>query len=421
MTQTIPARFLAQLGQEAFALGRPAPLTSRIGAEVEFIPVLASTSAAAPIDDRDEASTLPVLRALGRRLGWCEMTSVKAGVPEFRTAAGGRITYEPGGQIEYSAPPHESVSDLIADLQGVAASLEEALGERGIALVFAGIDPVNPIESVPLRLTSVRYRRMDAHFASIGPHGARMMRQTASVQVCLDAGADPLARWGLLNAVAPYLVALFANSPVYAGEVTGHASTRRFIWGVLDPARTGIIWDPARPVEAYGDFAMNAAALFGGEEAPPFSRFGDLVALGAADDALWREHLSTLFPEVRPRGYFEVRSIDALEPASYAAPLVLLAGLVYAPDAAREAASLLPAPDASLLERAGRDGLADRSVAAVASDLAELALRGAASSGTVTDPDLEAAAIFLERRFRDRMSPAGAPGRPATPASAARI
>jgi glutamate--cysteine ligase len=241
-----------------------------------------------------------------------------------------------------------------------------------------------------------------------------MMRQTASVQICLDAGDDPLARWRLLNALTPFLVALFANSPVYAGQATGHASLRRFIWGALDPARTGIVWDPTRPVEAYGDFAMNAAALLADADAPPFPRFGELVARGAADAAAWRDHLTTLFPEVRPRGYFEVRSMDALPPDAYAAPLVLLAGLVYAPEAARDAASLLPPPDAEFLERAGRHGLTDHTLAAVAADLAGLALHGAESLGTVAESDLETARAFLARRFNQRAAPAGAAARPGT-------
>ncbi|HSA54306.1 MAG TPA: glutamate-cysteine ligase family protein, partial [Gemmatimonadaceae bacterium] len=272
MTRPIPAALLAQLREEAFALGRPAAAPPRVGAEVEFIPMVEGGRIAA-VDDTAQPSTLPVLRAMGRRLGWSEVASAKAGTPEFRTASGGRITFEPGGQIEYSAPPDESVSALVADLRRVASRLEAALRDAGIRLAYVGTDPFNPIEDVPLRLTAPRYRRMDAHFATIGPHGARMMRQTASIQICLDAGPRPLERWRLLNALTPYLVAIFANSPVYAGCPTGHRSVRRYIWGALDPARTGVVWDREAPVEAYARFAMDAAAILEGEAAPPFRPF----------------------------------------------------------------------------------------------------------------------------------------------------
>jgi glutamate--cysteine ligase len=56
-------------------------------------------------------------------------------------------------------------------------------------------------------------------------------------------------------------------------------------------------------------------------------------------------HLTTLFPEVRPRGYFEVRSCDALPPEWYAAPLAFIAGLAYGPDRGRTAWEIAGAPD----------------------------------------------------------------------------
>lgn len=408
MTRPVPAAFLAQLRDEAFGLGAsPAPV-ARVGAEVEFIPVVTATGRVAAIEHAGHPSTLPVLRALSRRLGWCEVASATSGTPEFHTATSGRITFEPGGQIEYSAPPGESVSDLVADLHAVVAMMEAALGEAGIHLVFSGVDPLNAIEDAPLRLTAPRYRRMDAHFATIGPHGARMMRQTASIQICLDAGARPLERWQLLNALAPWLVAIFANSPVYAGRPTGHRSVRRFIWGALDPARTGLVWDPAEPVEAYARFALHAASILEGRDEPPFPPFGQRTDPDVDGLDRWRAHLTTLFPEVRPRGYFEVRSIDALAPRWYAAPLVFLAGLAYDARASREALAIAGPPDPALLERAGRCGLADPVLAAGAAALFPLALQGAESlGGRVIGPEeLDVARAYHDRYTRHGLAPA---------------
>ncbi|HEX7121184.1 MAG TPA: glutamate-cysteine ligase family protein, partial [Gemmatimonadaceae bacterium] len=389
---------LAQLRHEAFGAGASSaqPL---VGAEVELIPVVSGSGRIAAIDDCDRPSTLPLLREAGRRMGWRELRSSKAGVPELRLPHGGRITFEPGGQIEYSAPPRPSVSALAADLRDVAERIREAVQPTGIELETVGIDPINVIDDVPLQLTAPRYRRMDAHFATIGPYGARMMRQTASIQICLDAGPDPLARWRLLNALAPYLVAIFANSPTYAGAPTGHRSVRRFIWGALDPARTGLPWDAAHPEAAYADFALNAAALLGAVDEPPFPTFGEWWSTGSATLEDWRAHLTTLFPEVRPRGYFEVRSIDALEPAAYAVPLVLLASLVLDPAVAESAAELAGTPNPALLERAGRCGLTDPSVARSARELVSLAMRGAESLGpaVIAPDDLRTAEEWFER------------------------
>ena len=87
-----------------------------------------------------------------------------------------------------------------------------------------------------------RYERMADYLGRRGPAGARMMRQTASFQVALDLDDEPWLRWRVLNAAAPYVVAIFANSPVYAGVETGCASTRAQVWRALDPARTGLPW-----------------------------------------------------------------------------------------------------------------------------------------------------------------------------------
>ena len=400
-------RLREHLARVAFAPSA-SDLGSRIGAEVEFLALERATGRPAPIDVADRPSTLPVFREVAREARWTEQRSAKAGVPEFITPTGGRLTFEPGGQVEYAAPPRTSVGALVADLHETVGAIDAPLNDAGIALVAAGIDPLNPIDDVPLQLTGERYRRMDAHFATIGPHGARMMRQTASIQVCLDAGPRPLERWTLLNALAPYLVAIFANSPRYAGELSGHQSLRRFVWGALDPRRTGLAWDATDPVGAYADFALGAPDVLHDGESPPFAPFGTLLADGRVGAVDWESHLSTLFPEVRPRGYYEVRSTDALAPAWYAAPLAFLAGIIGAPAAAGAAGEITGAPDADLLERAGRCGLADPAIARRAAELYGLALRAGESAGrsVIDEPSLAVAWEFFERYTRRGRSPA---------------
>jgi glutamate--cysteine ligase len=121
----------------------------------------------------------------------------------------------------------------------------------------------------------------------------------------------------------------------------------------------------------------------------------------------WRDHLSTLFPEVRPRGYFEVRTADALPPEWYAAPLVFLAGLVLDEENAATIPMLLSAPSTTGLARAGRVGLRDDEMAKLSSHLAHRALGGCRRLGRefADARDLEAAESFFQRFTWRGLSP----------------
>ena len=73
-------------------------------------------------------------------------------------------------------------------------------------------------------------------------------------------------------------------------------------------------------------------------------------------------HLTTLFPPVRPRGYLEIRCVDALPDRWWPALAALVVTLVDDPVAADRAAELCT-PVAGALTAAARRGLADPAVA----------------------------------------------------------
>jgi glutamate--cysteine ligase len=408
MSRLSRSDLLAHLEANVFSAPPMASLTPRrIGAEVELIPLDTATGRRLPLEGEAGPAILPFLRRLAARQGWGEARTSK-GVPCFIVRGGGTIGVEPGGQIEFSTPPCRSVTALVNRLRSVVVPLRAAAAAEGIELLSAGVDPCNAQGDAPLLLDSKRYQRMAEHFATIGPYGGVMMRQTASVQVSLDFDDEPRARWRLLNAVAPYVTAIFASSPVYERAATGHQSFRAHAWRLLDPRRTGIPFDGARPVEAYLDFALGAPAILLPTVRGHCLPFGEWMALANPTVDEWETHLSTLFPEVRPRGHCEVRSGDAVDPAWYAAPLVFLAGLTYEPHASRAALEVVGAPDPLLLERAGRDGLHDPLIARAAAELFEIALAGcrALGSGFVHPPHLEEARAFFDRYTRRARSPA---------------
>jgi glutamate--cysteine ligase len=408
MTGLNAAALAADLAENAFAGPISGSLSPRrLGAEVEMIPFESTTGRRCAIDDGDLTSTLPFLRRYGGSQSWREGSTPK-GTPCFTLPAGGTLTFEPGGQLEYSSPPCRSASALLSLLRSVVPPLRAAASGEGIDLQTVGIDPLNAADQAPLLLHAKRYDRMAEYFARRGPAGARMMRQTAAFQIGVDFDDEPWLRWRVLNAAAPYVVAIFANSPVYAGEWTGHQSARAHAWRQLDPARTGLPYSESDPIQAYLEFALNAPAILfptlDGEHRP----FAEWLALANPTSEEWRDHLSTLFPEVRPRGHLELRSADAIAPEWYAAPIALTAGILYDPRALRAAADLLGSPDVGLLERAGRLGLHDAALARIAADLFELALSGCTGLGPryFHPSDLEQARDFFDRYTRRGRAPA---------------
>ena len=360
---------LESLVRERFPIGTPA--TARIGVELEALPVRDATRVPVPpLDGPDGPGTLGVLRALAGTHGWREMPT-GYGPPKFLLGDGSAISYEPGGQLEWSSAVHDSLDGLDAAAHNVCHRLADAMLAAGIHLLARGVDPVTRVAASTMVVDGERYLRQRAHYDRTGTSGRAMMLQTAGIHLNLDVGDDPVAAWSVANTLAPLLVAMFANSPERAGHVVPHRSHRAAIWRALDPTRTAVFAPSADPVPAYLAFALAAESFLLGEPGAASRRFAEWRALGATDDDFAR-HLSTLFPEVRPRGtYLELRSVDAL-PARWAIlPMAVAWAAFHDVPLRRDVLRELPAPTVERLVRAGRYGLADDELGAEARWLAE--------------------------------------------------
>lgn len=340
-----------------FVPGVQARPASAIGAELELIPVHRHTRERVAIQSvRGAPGMTDVLRAAadaratGARNRWIETVDA-FGAPAWSIENEGRISFEPGGQIEISSVVYPSAEELIAFLQSAVSHIRRAGAAFGVELLAVGVDPYNDIDGIPAQLSAPRYDLMARHFDTIGPAGIRMMRQTASLQLNIELGPRPLERWRLLNSLAPYLTAALANSRSYGGRDSGYASYRALLWQQLDPSRTGLAYAAADPVGEYAKFAQNADRIL-------------------SDDAL---HLTTLFPEVRPRGYFEIRSMDSVEPERAARAIRFISALTLDPGASAAALDLMGEPDPSLWTAAARYGMGDVVMAATIRQLERIA------------------------------------------------
>lgn len=283
----------------------------RIGAEVEWL-----------VYDRTEPT---------REVTAPETAATAAGP----LPADGAVTIEPGGQLELVTVPAAGPRALVEAIEADTAVLVERFARAGLQLVPLGLDPVRP----PRRTLDVaRYEAMERYFAERTPAGLRMMNLTASLQLNIDFGPDPAATWRRAHAFAPVLTAAFANSPTVDGSTFAPVSHRQQIWNATDPSRT-------RPVGEEPDdwhrYVLDAQVMLRGstpstvEPARGASTFEDWLR---GDDPPTIEeldiHVTTLFPPLRPRGFLELRMIDAVPADGRAAAIATVWSLLTDADAA---------------------------------------------------------------------------------------
>ncbi|MBV7252919.1 MULTISPECIES: ergothioneine biosynthesis glutamate--cysteine ligase EgtA [Streptomyces] len=337
------------------------------------------------------------------------------------------FTVEPGGQLELSSAPAPSLAVCVEQVSADMVVLRGALAALGLRVTGLGTEPSLPGERL---LREPRYDAMERYLDRAGPAGRHMMRSSASVQVCLDAGYEEPGpqghhrRWHLAHLLGPVLVAAFANSPVHEGRLTGWRSTRQSLWAEIEPGRSAAPPLDAEPRAAWTERVLDAPVMCvraeeGPWDAPEGLTFRDWVR-GKGPRPVTEEdlayHLTTLFPPVRPRGHLELRMIDA-QPGEdgWRVPLAVTCALFDDAEATETAYRIVkplaeratggPAPHNALWEKAARSGLADPELREAATACFATALQALPRLGA--DEELTAqVAAFTERYPRAGRCPA---------------
>ncbi|MBA8824444.1 glutamate--cysteine ligase [Saccharopolyspora lacisalsi] len=342
--------------------------------------------------------------ALIEALGSHAPRSLAAYSPHDPLPCGSTLTVEPGGQVEVSSSPAESLRTLFAAVAADAAYVGRLFTAAGFVLGEQGIDPWRRPRRV---LRTSRYAAMESAFDRIGIDGRLMMCSTAGIQVCLDAGEPHrvASRWAALHALGPVMMATFANSPTLFGADTGWASSRSRSVLRTDPPRTRpgpITVDPAASwAKRILDTGLVCLRSEGEDWTVPsgFS-FAEWISGGLprppTDDDL-DYHMSTVFPPVRPRGYLEVRYLDAQPGQDWMLPAAALIAL-FRSETTVDAVLELASPAAGRWVHAARHGLFDPQLARAAKTVFDLACR------CLEHPDsppglAERLAAFVEHRL----------------------
>ncbi|MEU7569592.1 ergothioneine biosynthesis glutamate--cysteine ligase EgtA [Streptomyces fradiae] len=351
------------------------------------------------------------------------------------------LTVEPGGQLELSSPPAPSLARCVATVSADLSAVRSELARLGLALTGSGTDPWLPSRDRLLR--EPRYDAMETYLDRFGRAGRTMMRDSASVQVCVDSGYEepgPLGyrhRWRLAHLLGPVLVASFANSPVLHGRATGLRSTRQSLWTGIDPLRGAAPPAGREPRGAWARHVLDTPVMCVRAEEGPWTvpqglTFREWLRSGSPRPPTRADldyHLTTLFPPVRPRGsHLELRMLDA-QPGDdgWVVPLAVTAALFDDPRAAEaayrlllplaETAGPLPPPRDAHWRAAIRDGPMAPALHRAAVGCFALALESLARSGAPAAV-YDAVAAFRERYVLRRRCPADehpADGGPAAP------
>ena len=306
---------------EYLAAGCKPPSNWRIGTEHEKFGYCKQTLK--PLPYKGKASVFAMLDGLRQRHGWTSVEEMGSLIG--LTKDGANVSLEPGGQLELSGAPLETIHETCDEVNAHLVDVKDIADTLGVGFIGLGAAPIWAYEDMPL-MPKGRYKLMRDYMDRVGTMGKSMMFRTCTVQVNLDfeTESDMVKKMRVGLALQPVATALFANSPFFDGEVNGHKSWRSRVWRDLDPARTGMlpfVFEDGFGFERWVDYALDVPMYFVYRDGTyvdalgqSFRDFltGKLPALPGEVPTLsdWADHLTTVFPEVRAKQFIEMRGAD---------------------------------------------------------------------------------------------------------------
>jgi len=323
-------------------------------------------------EKRPGARTL--LNALNGQPGWAPVQSTLGEPMGFVTPLG-KVSLEPGSQLELSTQPADTLHSVKANVDAFDAILFPITQPMGIHWVGLGLNPWEAVDEIDV-IASPRYHIMTEYLGRRGKLGTSMMRLTTSVQINLDytSETEGIEMLRVALAVAPLSYALFGNSPIGNRKSTGLLSFRQKIWTDTDSDRQGFIpqaFDPKFSFLDYAQLIWNQPLMFAqdnrreyvaanGKTLAEISR-GSLPNV-IADENNQMNAVREYFTEARLKpGYVEVRSIDGLNSRDRYASVAFWVGILYSAEARKKALALLGGVSSqnrvAMAAEAGKSGL----------------------------------------------------------------
>ncbi|MBM3645509.1 MAG: glutamate--cysteine ligase [Alphaproteobacteria bacterium] len=324
---------------EYFAAGNKPPAAWRMGTEHEKFGFDKATLKPVAYDGPNGVRAL--LEGL-TRFGWKPVVEGNSPIALLRGKA--NITLEPGGQLELSGAPLETLHETADETANHLAEVKAVAAPLGVGHIGLGFAPTWTREDMSW-MPKGRYRIMHEYMPKRGKLGLDMMLRTCTVQTNLDfaSEADMVKKFRVSLALQPLATALFAMSPFKEGAEAGFKSYRSHIWTDTDPDRCGMlpfVFEDGFGFERYADYMLDVPMYFVYRDGKyidasgqSFRKFldGKLAArpgeIPTVND--WSDHVTTAFPEVRLKRYLEMRGADSGPFAALVALPALWVGLLY--------------------------------------------------------------------------------------------
>jgi glutamate--cysteine ligase len=386
----------------------------RVGTEAEKFGILSDSLA--PLPYEGERSVSAVLSLLEERFGWFPEREYEGGPVIALLRGGASITLEPGGQVELSGAPFASVHDTAAEWREHIHELNQVGAELGITWLGLGFHPFARQSDLPW-VPKLRYGIMREYLPTRSSSGLDMMRRTSTVQANLDydSEADAMQKVRLGLALSPIVSAMFANSPLVEGKLTGEQSRRALVWLNMDPDRSGLLpfaWSRDMSFARYVEWALDVPMFMVKRDGKVVRNTGQTFrsfmteGFGGVFPTFtdWQTHLGTLFPEVRLKKTIELRGGDALPSALLPALPALWKGLLYDEQARQQAEALVSSitfeaaeeSRADYAQRGLRSKLAGKPMADWASGVLSIAQAGLARIGLQGADGVSHEGVYLE-------------------------
>ncbi|MBU0778718.1 MAG: glutamate--cysteine ligase, partial [Alphaproteobacteria bacterium] len=138
----------------------------RIGTEHEKFGYIKATNM--PLPYEGDVGIKAMLEGLEQRFGWDRVE--EGGKIIGLTKDGANVSLEPGGQLELSGAPLETIHQTCDEVNHHLAQVKEIADEMGAGFIGLGAAPEWTHEQMPL-MPKGRYKLMDAYMGTVGTHG----------------------------------------------------------------------------------------------------------------------------------------------------------------------------------------------------------------------------------------------------------